>query len=225
MIPRCFSFLLFLHQIRYMFTNYSKYLESAVNEIAKLPGIGRRTALRLALHITKMREEDVRQFVDSVTGLKTKLKRCSKCYNLSDNETCEICRQPKRNSSQICVVQDIRDLIAIENTSQYSGLYHVLGGIISPIDGIGPNQLTLNELFTRIKAEKTDEVILALPATVEGDTTNFYIYKNIKGLVPLITTIARGVGIGEELEYADEVTLGRSLHTRTDFEMVYTQRK
>ena len=208
-----------------MLTNYSKHFENAISEIAKLPGIGKRTALRLALHITKMEEEEVKAFTEAVAGLKSKVMRCSKCYNLSDTEICEICLQPKRNSALICVVQDIRDLIAIENTSQYSGLYHVLGGIISPIDGIGPNQLTLNELFQRVQDEHPAELILALPATIEGDTTNFYIYKQVKDKVPLVTTIARGVGIGEELEFADEVTLGRSLHTRTHFETAYLQRK
>ena len=208
-----------------MLTNYSKYLENAVNEIAKLPGIGKRTALRLALHLTKLQEDDVKLFTDAISNLKSKVMHCRKCHNLSDTEICEICGQPKRNTSIICVVQDIRDLIAVENTSQYFGLYHVLGGVISPIDGIGPNQLRLTELFQRVKEEHPEEVILALPATVEGDTTNFYIYKNLKSYVPVITTLARGVGIGEELEYADEVTLGRSLHTRTDFEKVYSQRK
>ena len=208
-----------------MVTTYSKHFENAIAEISKLPGIGKRTALRLALHITKMEEQEVCAFTEAITGLKTKVMRCSKCYNLSDTEVCEICLQPKRNSALICVVQDIRDLIAIENTSQYFGLYHVLGGIISPIDGIGPNQLTLNELFQRVQNERPAELILALPATIEGDTTNFYIYKQIKEMVPLVTTIARGVGIGEELEFADEVTLGRSLHTRTHFENAYLQRK
>ncbi|MDR2979970.1 MAG: recombination mediator RecR [Bacteroidales bacterium] len=207
-----------------MFTHYSKYLDAAVNEIAKLPGIGKRTALRLALHIHKLEEEEARLLVEAILNVKTKIIKCSVCHNISDDEVCEICRQPKRNGKTICVVQDIRDLIAIENTAQYAGLYHVLGGIISPMDGVGPNQLTLPELFKRVDEEDVDEVILALPATVEGDTTNFYIYKNIKGRVSKITTLARGVGIGEELEYADEVTLGRSLHTRTDFEIQYKQR-
>lgn len=207
-----------------MFTSYSKHLDNAVNEIAKLPGIGKRTALRLALHIHKMNEEEARILSESILNLKTKIVTCSVCHNISDDEVCEICAQPKRNDKIICVVQDIRDLIAIENTAQYSGLYHVLGGIISPMDGIGPNQLFLPELFKRIENGTIEEVILALPATVEGDTTNFYIHKNIKDKVNKITTLARGVGIGEELEYADELTLGRSLHTRTDFELQYKQR-
>lgn len=206
-----------------MLTYYSKYLENAVNEIAKLPGIGKRTALRLALHIVKTREEDILALTEAITHLKTKLCSCKKCHALSDTEICELCRNPKRDASTICVVQDIRDLIAIENTAQYSGLYHVLGGVISPMDGIGPNQLTLADLFHRATTGIT-EVILALPATIEGDTTNFYIYKNIKDHVATITTIARGVGIGEELEYTDEITLGRSLNTRTEFEKMYAQK-
>lgn len=206
----------------YMF--HSKYLENAVNEIARLPGIGKRTALRLALFLLKEREEDVHSLINAIANLKTKVYYCKQCFNLSDSELCAICCQPKRDDSLICVVQDIRDLIAIENTAQFQGLYHVLGGVISPVEGIGPNQLTLKELFVRVKASKPKEVILALPATVEGDTTNFFIFKNIKDDVGKITTIARGVGIGEELEYADEVTLGRSLHSRTDFETVYAKR-
>lgn len=213
-----------MHKRYGMLTFYSKYLENAVEEIANLPGIGKRTALRLALHFTKMSEEEVHSFTEAISDLKSKVVRCKKCYNLSDHEICEICSQPKRNHEILCVIQDIRDLIAIENTAQYSGLYHVLGGVISPIDGIGPNQLTLRELFERVKDGSVKEVILALPATLEGDTTNFYIYKNIKEYVPVVTTIARGVGIGEELEYTDEVTLGRSLQTRTDFEKMYVQR-
>ena len=203
---------------------YSKYLENAVNEIAKLPGIGRRTALRLALHLIKERDEDVHALTESIANLKTKVFLCHKCFNLSDEEYCEICRQVKRDSSMICVVQDVRDLIAIENTAQYKGLYHVLGGVISPMDGIGPNQLTLASLFQRVINEKVNEIILALPATIEGDTTNFYIYKNVKEKVDKVTTIARGVGIGEELEYTDEITLSRSLHSRTDFENAYMKR-
>jgi len=203
---------------------YSKYLENSVNEIAKLPGIGKRTALRLALHLIKEREEDVYALTESIINLKSKVFLCQKCFNLSDEEYCEICRQIKRDWSIICVVQDVRDLIAIENTAQYKGLYHVLGGVISPLDGIGPNQLTLTSLFERVAKENINEVILALPATVEGDTTNFYIYKNVKEKVNKVTTIARGVGIGEELEYTDEITLSRSLHSRTDFEQAYMKR-
>jgi recombination protein RecR len=203
---------------------YSKYLENTVNEIAKLPGIGKRTALRLALHLIKEREENVHALTESIENLKSKVFLCQRCFNLSDETYCEICRQTKRDSSVICVVQDVRDLIAIENTAQYRGLYHVLGGVISPMDGKGPDQLTLSALFHRVEKETVNEIILALPATVEGDTTNFYIYKNVKEKVSRVTTIARGVGIGEELEYTDEITLGRSIHSRTDFEVAYTKR-
>ena len=200
---------------------YSKNLENAVNEIAKLPGIGRRTALRLALHLMKAETEDVTLLTDRINRLKTDVFYCKKCYNISDSEICDICANPKRDTTTICVVQDIRDVIAIENTNQYQGVYHVLGGVISPMDGIGINQLRIQELFDRVEKEQVKELILALPATVEGDTTNFYIYKNMKDKVEQVTTIARGIGVGEELEYADEVTLGRSLLARTDFDKAY----
>ncbi len=200
---------------------YSKNLENAINEIAKLPGIGKRTALRLALHLIKSEQEEVFLLTDRIRKLKTDVCCCKQCFNISDDELCDICANPKRDATTICVVQDIRDVIAIENTNQYHGVYHVLGGVISPMDGIGINQLRLQELFDRIEKEEVRELILALPATVEGDTTNFFIYKNVKEKVPTISTIARGIGIGEELEYADEVTLGRSLMARTDFEKAY----
>ncbi|MCQ2284783.1 MAG: recombination mediator RecR [Bacteroidales bacterium] len=203
---------------------YSKNLENAVNEIAKLPGIGKRTALRLALHLIKAESEDVFLLTERINKLKTDVCYCKKCYNISDHEVCDICLNPKRDPSLICVVQDIRDVIAIENTSQFHGLYHVLGGVISPMDGIGINQLKLNELFQRINTENIKEIVLALPATVEGDTTNFYIYKNVKDKVEKVTTIARGIGVGEELEYADEVTLGRSLLARMDFDVAYQKK-
>ncbi len=203
---------------------YSKNLENAVNEIAKLPGIGKRTALRLALHLMKAETEDVTLLTDRINRLKTDVYYCKKCYNISDSEICDICANPKRDTSTICVVQDIRDVIAIENTNQFSGVYHVLGGVISPMDGIGINQLKMHELFERVEHEHVKELILALPATVEGDTTNFYIYKNVKDKVEHVTTIARGIGVGEELEYADEVTLGRSLLARTDFDKAYQKK-
>lgn len=204
-----------------MLSIYSKNLENAVHEIAKLPGIGRRTALRLALFLIKSSDEDVFKLTDRINKLKTEVCYCKKCYNASDAEICAICADVKRDAGIICVVQDIRDVIAIENTNQYNGVYHVLGGVISPIDGIGIQQLKLQELFNRVKATTVDELILALPSTVEGDTTNFFIYKNVKDMVRKISTIARGIGIGEELEYADEVTLGRSIRSRSDFETVY----
>ncbi|MBR3571916.1 MAG: recombination protein RecR [Bacteroidales bacterium] len=207
-----------------MLSIYSKNLENAVNEIAKLPGIGKRTALRLALHLMKSEKDDVFLLTDRINKLKTDVFYCHKCYNISDSETCDICANPRRDASTICVVQDIRDVIAIENTNQFTGVYHVLGGVISPMDGIGVNQLRLQELFDRVGQEQVKELILALPATVEGDTTNFYIYKNVKDKVEQVTTIARGIGVGEELEYADEVTLGRSLLARTDFDNAYKKK-
>ncbi len=207
-----------------MLSLYSKHLENAVNEIAKLPGIGRRTALRLALHLLKTETEDVSRLTDRINKLKTDIYFCKKCYNISDYEVCDICNNPKRDATQICVVQDIRDIIAIENTHQYAGVYHVLGGVISPMDGVGIQQLTLQELFDRVAQEPVSELILALPSTVEGDTTNFFIFKNVKDKVPKITAIARGIGVGEELEYADEVTLGRSLRSRTDFDTTYQKK-
>lgn len=203
---------------------FSKQLETAINEIAKLPGIGKRTALRLALHILKMETHNVALLTESITALKEKICYCQKCHNISDTEICEICGNQKRNQLIICVVQDIRDVVAIENTNQFNGVYHVLGGVIAPMDGIGPQQLNLANLFDRVQNGNISEVILALPATVDCDTTNFYIYKNIQAHVPIVTTIARGIGIGEELEYTDEVTLGRSILTRTDFDKNYIKR-
>lgn len=207
-----------------MLSIYSKNLENAVNEIAKLPGIGKRTALRLALYLMKAEKEDVLTLTDRINKLKTEVFLCKECYNISDSEVCEICSNPKRDKSIICVVQDIRDVIAVENTNQFHGVYHVLGGVISPMDGIGIRQLNIQQLFDRVEREQVKEIILALPATVEGDTTNFYIYKNLKDKVATISTIARGIGVGEELEYADEVTLGRSLLSRTDFESAYQKK-
>lgn len=200
---------------------YSKNLENAVNEIAKLPGIGKRTALRLALHLIKSEKEDVLLLTERINKLKTDVCCCKQCFNISDDELCDICANPKRDPKTICVVQDIRDVIAIENTNQFKGVYHVLGGVISPMEGVGINQLRLQELFARVETNEVNELILALPATVEGDTTNFFIYKNVKEKVRTITTIARGIGIGEELEYADEVTLGRSLVARMEFDKAY----
>ena len=204
-----------------MLSLYSQNLENAVNEIAKLPGVGKRTALRLALHLVKASPEEVQLLTERINKLKTDICSCKVCYNISDHEICDICANPKRDAAVICVVQDIRDVIAIENTSQFNGLYHVLGGVISPMEGVGIRQLRLQELFNRVGKGDVKELVLALPATVEGDTTNFFIYKNVKDKVPLVTTIARGIGVGEELEYADEVTLGRSLVARLDFDKAY----
>ena len=171
-----------------------------------------------------METQEVKTLADALTALKEKVCFCKECHNLSDTEVCDICANPKRNKQIICVVRDIRDVVAIENTNQYNGVYHVLGGVIAPMDGIGPQHLHLDSLFNRIAAGNVGEVILALPATVDGDTTNFYIYRNIQGKVPVITTIARGIGIGDELEYTDEVTLGRSLLSRTEFDKSYIKR-
>ncbi len=204
-----------------MLSHYSKILDQAVNEIAKLPGIGKRTALRLALHLIKTNVEEVRSLTSSILQLKENLKECPRCFNISDEEVCGICSNPKRNPKVICVVQDIRDVIAIENTHQFQGLYHLLGGVISPMEGIGIQDLKLKELFQRIEEEPIEEVILALPTTPDGDTTNFYIFRNLEGKIDKVTLLARGVGVGEELEYTDEITLGRSLSSRLDFKTVY----
>jgi len=204
-----------------MLTHYSKILETAVSEIAKLPGIGRRTALRLALHLVNTDKLEVEMLTHALTELKSSLKICKHCFAISDGDICEICANPRRNANMVCVVQDIRDLIAVENTNQFTGVYHVLGGVISPVDGIGPGQLKLQELFHRIENQPIEEVILALPSTPEGDTTNFYIYKHCVEKVRKISLLARGVGVGEELEYINEVTLGRSLLTRISFETQY----
>jgi recombination protein RecR len=204
-----------------MLTNYSKILENAVNEIAKLPGIGRRTALRLALHLVNTENLEVEMLTHAINELKRSLKICKQCFAISDGDICDICANPKRNINLICIVQDIRDMIAIENTNQFNGVYHVLGGVISPVEGISPSQIKLQELFKRIEDQPVEELILALPSTPEGDTTNFYIYKHCFEKVGKISLLARGVGIGEELEYINEVTLGRSLHSRISFETQY----
>ena len=195
----------------------SKLLEEAVNELSRLPGIGRKSALRLALHLLKQDKANVENFGRSIIHMRNKILHCKRCHNISDSDVCEICANPKRDESIVCVVEDIRDVMAIENTSQYLGLYHVLGGIISPMDGIGPHDLTINSLVGRIKNESIKEVVMALSTTIEGDTTNFYIYKQLKDFNIEISTIARGISIGDELEYADEVTLGRSIINRTPY--------
>lgn len=196
----------------------SALLEEAVNEFAQLPGIGRKTALRLVLFLLKRDKDQVRTFSSSMTKLKEEVCYCKHCHNISDTEVCGICAHTKRDHSLVCVVENIKDVMAIENTMQYYGVYHVLGGIISPVDGIGPNDLELNSLFERVAQGEVKEIILALPTTMEGDTTNFYIFKKLKTHSLRITTLARGVSIGDELEYTDEVTLGRSLKNRTLFE-------
>ena len=196
----------------------SKLLENAVQEIAQLPGIGRRTALRLALHLLKQPVEHTQSLAKALTSLREGIIFCDRCHNLSDAPTCEICSSPKRNKSILCVVEDIRDVMAIENTGQYNGLYHVLGGIISPIDGIGPQDLTINSLLEKVKNNEVSELIFALSATMEADTTNFYIYKLLKPFEIKTSTIARGIPVGDELEFTDEVTLGRSILARIPFE-------
>jgi recombination protein RecR len=196
----------------------SRLLENAVNEFSKLPGIGRKSALRLVLHLLRQETEEVKAFGNSLIQLRTEIKHCKSCHNISDTETCNICSNPSRNESVICVVENIRDVMSIENTHQFNGLYHVLGGIISPMDGIGPSELEIDSLVERVDSGKVIEVILALSTTMEGDTTNFYIYRKLKGREIKISTLARGVSIGDELEYTDEITLGRSLMNRVPYE-------
>lgn len=195
----------------------SRLLENAVNEFASLPGIGRKSALRLVMHLLRQSSNDVERFGETLIKLKKEIHYCRECHNISDNELCDICSDRSRNSSIICVVENIRDVIAIENTGQYSGLYHVLGGIISPMDGIGPSDLNIASLEEKISKGAISEVILALSTTMEGDTTNFYIYRKISPSGIKISILARGVAIGDELEYTDEITLGRSIINRTLF--------
>jgi recombination protein RecR len=201
----------------------SKLLEQAVDEMATLPGIGRKTALRLVLNLLKRTDEDVQRFGHSFIELKQNVNYCSRCYNISDTAICSICSDHKRDASVLCVVEDIRDVMAIENTQQFKGLYHVLGGIISPMDGVGPAELTIDALMNRLQKESINEIILALPATMEGDTTNFYLFRKIQPFNIKVTNIARGVSVGSELEYTDEVTLGRSIVLRTPFEQQFSR--
>lgn len=196
----------------------SRLLENAVNEFAKLPGIGKKTALRLVLHLLKQEKEQVFKFADTLHHMRQEIMYCKSCHNISDNETCNICADTRRDHTTICVVESIRDVMAIESTQQFSGIYHVLGGVISPMDGIGPDDLTIGPLEEKIKSGSVKEVIFALSTTMEGDTTNFYLYKKFEKYEVDTTTIARGVSIGDELEYTDEVTLGRSLINRLPFE-------
>lgn len=196
----------------------SKLLERAVAEISQLPGIGKRTALRLALHLLKQPADQTQQLAEALQKLREDIVFCSKCHNISDAEVCHICENPHRDASVICVVEDIRDVMAIENTGLFKGVYHVLGGKISPIEGIGPGQLTIVQLVTKVKAGGVRELIFALSGTMEGDTTNFYIYRQVKECDVVISAIARGIAVGDELEFADEVTLGRSIMHRVPFE-------
>jgi len=196
----------------------SKLLENAVNEMSQLPGIGKRTALRLVLHLLKQPLSQTQRLSQSLQTMREEINFCKNCHNISDTALCEICANPNRLENIVCVVEDIRDVMAIENTSQYKGYYHVLGGKISPMDGIGPGDLTITSLVDKIKEGVIEELIFALSSTMEGDTTNFYIFKQIEPYNILTTTIARGISVGDELEYADEVTLGRSILHRIPFE-------
>ncbi len=196
-------------------------LENAVNEFAKLPGIGRKTALRLVLHMLRQENGQVENFTQALVTLKQEVNYCKCCHNISDSDLCGICSNNMRDASTVCVVENIREVMAIENTAQFKGLYHVLGGIISPIDGIGPSDLEINSLEERVKKGDVKEVILALRTTMEGDTTNFYIYRKLQPYNVKVSIIARGVSIGDEIEYADEITLGRSILHRTPFDESY----
>ncbi len=196
----------------------SKLIENAVNEFSKLPGIGRKTALRMVLHLLKLNEEEVDGFADAVSKMRREIRFCNQCHNISDTETCEVCSNPGRNRSQICVVENIRDVIAIESTQQYSGLYHVLGGILSPLDGVGPEQLQIASLVQRVRQTDVKEVVMALSPNIEGDTTVYYIARQLSGSGVSLTTIARGIAFGGELEYADEMTLARSIARRLPIE-------
>ena len=196
----------------------SKLLENAVNEVSRLPGIGKRTALRLVLHLLKQPTENTTYLTEALLHLRNDIKSCEKCHNISDTVLCDLCNNPNRNAEIVCVVEDIRDVMAIENTAQFRGLYHVLGGKISPIEGIGPQDLEIESLVKKVKNGEVKELIFALSSTMEGDTTNFYIYKQIEKYDVVTSTIARGISVGDELEYADEVTLGRSILNRIPFE-------
>ena len=194
-------------------------MERAVSEFSRLPGIGRKTALRLVLHLLRQETSDVEQFADAIATMKREVKHCSRCHNVSDQEVCPICSDPRRDQTTLCVVENIQDVMAIENTQQFHGLYHVLGGVISPMDGIGPSDIEIESLVKRVGEGDVREVILALSPTMEGDTTNFFIYRKLSSFAEVkVSQIARGISVGDELEYADEVTLGRSILNRTLFE-------
>ena len=195
----------------------SVLLEKAVGEFAKLPGIGRKTAMRLVLHLLRQDTATVEAFSSAISTLKKEVKYCKVCHNISDTDVCRICSNPSRDVTTVCVVENIRDVMAVENTQQYRGLYHVLGGVISPMDGIGPSDLEIESLVNRVKEGTVKEVILALSSTMEGDTTNFYIYRKLEKMGVRLSVIARGISVGDELEYADEITLGRSIVNRTLF--------
>ncbi len=195
----------------------SKIVEEAVTQFSRLPGVGKKTALRLVLHLLKQDMQPVQQLTNSLLSLKTELRYCKECHNISDSEICNICADAKRNHEMICVVEDLRDVMAIENTNQYRGVYHVLGGLISPVDGIGPSDLRIDSLYEHVERIQAKELIFALAATMEGDTTAFYITKRLQSTNLKISSIARGISIGGELEYADEITLGRSIISRIPY--------
>lgn len=211
--PFCFIAYLYIVKIP------SKYIEQAVDQMASLPGIGRRTALRLVLQLMNRSKDEIEAFSQAFVEMKENVQKCNECGNISDTPTCSICANPVRDHSIICVVEDIRDILAIESTESYKGVYHVLGGIISPMDGIGPSDLNIENLVERIKNTEVHEIIFALSATMEGDTTNFYLYKKLKDYDCVISVLSRGVAIGSELQYADEITLSRSLLNRQPFEI------
>ncbi len=197
----------------------SELLEQAVAQFSKLPGIGRKTALRLVLNLLRRDEDEVLQFTETIARMRQEVKHCSVCHNISDSDVCPICSDPRRDTTTICVVENIQDVMAVENTQQYQGLYHVLGGVISPMDGVGPADLEIESLVERVRQGGVKEVILALSSTMEGDTTNFYIFRKLAPYTEVkLTIIARGISVGDELEYTDEVTLGRSILNRTPFE-------
>lgn len=195
----------------------SKIVENAVNHLSSLPGIGKKSALRLVLHLLKRNKLQVQKFGEAFVELVNKINYCTKCYSISDTTICEICNDSRRDNFTICIVEDIRVMMAIENTAQYKGLYHIIGGLISPLDGIGPNDIKINELIQRIEAEKIQEVIFALSTTMEGDTTNYYLFKVLEKFNIKISSIARGISIGDEIEYADEITLGTAISSRTPY--------
>jgi recombination protein RecR len=197
----------------------SKLLQNAVNEMAQLPGIGKRTALRLVLHLMRQPKDQTTHLAQAISKMRSEIKFCKSCHNISDVDVCEICANPHRTKDIICVVEDIRDVMAIESTSSFRGLYHVLGGKISPMDGIGPHELNMTSLVEKVKLGQVKELIFALSSTMEGDTTNFYIYRQIQDYNVITSTIARGISVGDELEYADEITLGRSITNRIPFEV------
>lgn len=196
----------------------SNLLEQAVEEFSKLPGVGKKTALRLVLNMLKREKSEVNRFATAIKDLRDGIRYCKQCHNISDIEICQLCSNPNRDASTLCVVEDIRDVMAVENTQQYKGLYHVLGGVISPMEGIGPQHLNIESLIDKVKSGEVKEIIFALSTTMEGDTTNFYIFKKLKDYPVEVSTIARGIAFGDELEYADEITLGRSIANRLPYE-------